>query len=155
MLVTTPAGFLYGYLEKYEKSVRKQIKSFKKGYALSLNLLQASLNIQFSALAKSQQGHLIETFVYNEMLKAGNPMINYYHDTKLKKEVDFVLQKWLQVLPIEVKLAATVKPKDVSNLLFFMNKNNLKRGLLVYGGVEAQRQHIDGLQIDLVPFVML
>lgn len=147
--------FLYSYIYKYVKSVRKQIKSFKKGYLSSLNLLRAALNINYWDIKSDHFGHIVETFVYNEFIRSEIENIYFYHDTKIKKEVDFVITRGSQMLPIEVKTAEKINESHLKNLIDFSRKNNLARAVLLYGGTEIIIKKISSLNIECIPYIMI
>ena len=144
--------YLHKILYKEEKSIRKQIKSFKKGYVQSLNLLNVSLGTDFWSMGKEDFGHIIETFVFNEFQKNGLEEITFYHDTKKKKEIDFILKNGKTILPIEVKITSQIKSKHLRNLLQFAQKNNLQRVVIIYGGSEIKQEKINGVKIEFLPY---
>ena len=147
--------FLYHYVYKYTKSVRQQIKSFKKGYVASLNLSRISLNIDYWNIAGDQYGHIIETFIYNEMIKNNIDNINFYHNTKIKKEVDFVITNGKKIIPIEVKISERINKAHLKNLAYFMESNKIISGILLYGGKEIKTIKINKLKIICLPYLMI
>ena len=147
--------FLHDSVYKYEKSLRKQIRSFKKGYVKSLNLARVLIGLDYFNISKDEFGHLIETFVYNEFIKNNIKNINFYHDTKTKKEVDFILRKGDIILPIEVKTNHQINKKNLKNLIDFMKKNKCRRGILVYGGNEVEVKNIDDHRIEFIPYFLI
>ncbi|MEA1963055.1 MAG: ATP-binding protein [Patescibacteria group bacterium] len=147
--------FLYHYIYKYTKSVRQQIKSFKKGYVASLNLLRVSLNIDYLNMYDEQYGHIIETFVCNEMIKNGVNNINFYNNTKIKKEVDFVITNGKKIIPIEVKISERINNAYLKNLAYFMESNKTSDGILIYGGDEIKTIKINKLKIECLPYFMV
>ena len=147
--------FLYYYIYKYAKSVRQQIKSFKKGYSASLNLSRISLGIDYWDVSNEQLGHIIETFIYNEMIKNNISNINFYHNTKIKKEVDFIIANGKKIIPIEVKISARINKAHLKNLAYFMENNKINRGILFYGGEEIKTVKINKLKINCLPYFMV
>lgn len=147
--------FLYGYIYKYSKSLRKQIMSFKKGYASSLNLCRASVNLDYWNIDNDRFGHIIETFVYNELVKNGFKNITFFHDTKINKEVDFVIADGKKIVPIEVKISRQVSMSQLKNLVYFMKKNKLNRGILLSGDSEITPREVDGCRIECLPYFMI
>jgi len=144
--------FLYSLVYKYEKTFRKQIRSFKKGYVTSLNLLNAISDTNFWNIDNDKFGHIIETFVFNELQKCGLENVTFYHDTKKKKEVDFILKKGGHLLPVEVKTVEEVRLKHLKNLIFFAKKNNEQRSIVIYGGDEIKYETIQGIRIEFLPY---
>ena len=144
--------FLYHYIYKYTKNVRQQIKSFKKGYVASLNLSKVSLNIDYWNMTSDQYGHTIETFIYNEMIKNNIDDINFYHNTKIKKEVDFIITNGKKIIPIEVKTNEQINKTYFRNLAYFMESNKVSDGILFYGGDEIKIIKINKLKINCLPY---
>lgn len=147
--------FLHSLVYKYSKSMRKQIKSFKKGYVNSLNLLRASSAVNYWDIKNDFWGHIIETFVFNEFIRNEIENIFFYHDTKIKKEVDFLLVSGTKLLPIEVKASSKINDFDLGNLLYFMDKNSLQRGILLYGGDDIEIRKKDNMTIECIPFYLI
>ncbi|MEA2088849.1 MAG: AAA family ATPase [Patescibacteria group bacterium] len=147
--------FLYHYIYKYTKSIRQQIKSFKKGYVASLNLSKVSLNIDYLDISNEQFGHIIETFIYNEIIKNNIDNINFYNNTKIKKEVDFVIANNKKIIPIEVKINDQINKAHLKNLVYFMEDNKINNGILIYGGEEIKTIKINKLKIDCLPYFMI
>ena len=148
--------FLYSTISKHT-NLRAQIKSFKKGYVTSLNLLRATLGLDYWDIDNKQFGHIIETFVYNELVKNNTSFyeINFYHDSKIKKEVDFVLNKGQKIIPIEVKTTTNLLPKHLKNIQFFMEKYKLSRGYIFYGGDELIEEKISCGSVFYIPYFMI
>ena len=147
--------FLYNYIYKYTKSVRQQIKSFKKGYVTSLNLSRVSLNIDYWNMESDQYGHIIETFIYNELVKNNIDNINFYHNTKIKKEVDFVITNNKKIIPIEVKINKQINRPYLKNLVYFMEINKISNGILIHGGEEIKLIKINKLKISCLPYYIV
>lgn len=144
--------FLHKTIYKDAKSLRKQISSFKKGYVQSLNLLNSTLKTNFWDMPKEEFGHIAETFVFNEFQKNEVGEIFFYNDTKKKKEVDFILKKGADILPVEVKIVEDIKSRHLKNLLYYAKKNNCSRAIMIYGGNDLKKQKIDNIQIEFLPY---
>ena len=151
--------FLYNYISKHSKSIRTQISSFKKGYSCSLNLLRTSLNLDYKNIHKEIWGHIIETFVYNELKRqnAQSAMydIHFYNNSREKQEVDFVLSFKGNLLPIEVKANSEIRKNYFRGLIYFMNKEDLDKGFLLYGGNEILEKKIDNKTIYCLPYFLI
>jgi predicted AAA+ superfamily ATPase len=148
--------FLADFLYKYEKSYAKQAKSFKKVYIKSINLIKAQMGFYFESIEKDFYGHLIETFVYNELSRNKEYKIYYYNNTRTKKEVDFILIKDDKVLPVEVKTNTIIPKSRLSNLLGFMKDNKLKKGVVFYGGNNIYSESFDdGISIEYIPYFFI
>jgi len=63
--------------------------------------------------------------------------------------VDFVIADGQRLMPIEIKLGATVDSRSLNGLRQCMADLSLSRGFVIYSGIE--RRTLDG-RIDLVPW---
>ena len=151
--------FLYNYISKHSKSIRTQVSSFKKGYSCSLNLLRTSLNLDYENIYKEIWGHIIETFVYNELRRQNAQSVMYdihfYNNAREKQEVDFVLSYKNDLIPIEVKTNSEIKKNYFRGLVYFMNKEKLNKGILLYGGNEILEEKIDHKTIYCLPYFLI
>ncbi|MDT4836724.1 MAG: AAA family ATPase [Betaproteobacteria bacterium HGW-Betaproteobacteria-9] len=93
---------------------------------------------------RSRFGHVLETFVYAELLKhaasaEGSYRLLYYRDAD-QVEVDVVIENAVgQLVGVEVKAAATVKASDLRGLrkLAVLAGAQFKAGVLLYDGTET------------------
>ena len=93
---------------------------------------------------KTRFGHVLETFVYAELLKhastaEGDYQLMYYRDAD-KVEVDVVVENAAgQVVGVEIKSSATVKESDLRGLrkLAGLAGADFKMGVLLYDGDET------------------
>lgn len=93
---------------------------------------------------KTRFGHVLETFVYSELLKhastaEGDYQLLYYRDAD-QVEVDVVIENAAgQVVGVEVKSSATVKESDLRGLrkLARVAGADFKMGVLLYDGDET------------------
>jgi len=93
---------------------------------------------------RARFGHVLETFVYGELLKhtttaEGDYQLLYYRDAD-KFEVDLVIENTAgELVGVEVKAAATVKESDLRGLkkLASLAQDQFKMGVLLYDGHET------------------
>lgn len=93
---------------------------------------------------RTRFGHLLETFVFGELLKhgasaEGDYSLMYYRDTD-QAEVDVVIENSAgQLVGVEVKATATVKAADLRGLKKLANLagDQFKLGVLLYDGAET------------------
>lgn len=93
---------------------------------------------------RTRFGNVLESFVYGELLKGtttaeGRYSLMYYRDAD-KVEVDVVIENTAgQLVGVEVKASATVKPSDLKGLRKLANLagDQFKMGILLYDGVET------------------
>lgn len=93
---------------------------------------------------RSRFGHVLESFVFGELLKhattaGGDYRLMYYRDAD-QVEVDIVIENAAgQLVGVEVKAAATVKDSDLRGLrkLASLAQGQFKLGVLLYDGSET------------------
>lgn len=102
------------------------------------------LTVEEAQKDKTRFGHVLETFVYSELLKhastaEGDYQLLYYRDAD-QVEVDVVVENAAgQVVGVEVKSSATVKESDLRGLrkLAGLAGADFKMGVLLYDGDET------------------
>ena len=108
----------------FHKSLVTELKKSKKIYFVDLGLRNAVLG-NFSPLdVRPDKGKLFENFVLNELLAEGFE-IKYWRTTG-KAEVDFILIKEKEVIPIEVKSLGKIK----RGFLSFLNAYKPRRAIV-------------------------
>lgn len=116
------------------KSIVKKTKGFIRDSGL-LNFLQRNYNMD-SLLLSANSGFSFEGFVTEELLKGiqASGIIGadyYYYRTAKGAEVDLIINCPAGNIPIEVKMATTVKKKQLSSLTKYINDNNSPFGILL------------------------
>lgn len=106
-------------------------------------LLAALLNLSIEEIHddRTRFGHVLETFVFGELLKHAatsddHYSLMYYRDTE-KVEVDIVIENAKgQLVGVEIKATATVKASDFHGLkkLAALAGSQFKMGVLLYDG---------------------
>lgn len=109
-------------------------------------LLSSLLELTAEAVEqeRTRLGPVLETFVYSELLKHatcsdGDYSLMYYRDTD-QFEVDLVIENAAgQLVGVEVKAAATVKPSDLRGLKKWsgLAGERFKMGVVLYDGDET------------------
>jgi predicted AAA+ superfamily ATPase len=74
---------------------------------------------------------------YNQAM---DPRLYFYRDVS-GKEVDLLLQRGSQLIPIEIKSSKTFSPSFLDGLKYFHNQSpkKAKRGTVIYGGTKTQK----------------
>lgn len=140
------------YLDAFEKSyliVRvqpfysnktKEITKQPKVYFVDTGLR----NSVARAFDAGQEGNLFENYIFTELLKMG--FLPKYWRSKSKAEVDFVVEKGRDVIPIEVKLNA--EPGRIErSLRSFIETYKPKKAVVVsYRGAEG-KMNLNGCKV--------
>ncbi len=130
-------SLLKPYASNVSKRFIKSSKFFLSDSGLLCHLL--GINSVEELINSKQKGDIVETFVYNELLKHigySITMPNIYHyRTSDKKEIDFIIQKADTVFAIEVKATQTIKKDAFKHIEDFQKKSDKQVvGMVLYGG---------------------
>ena len=118
-------SFLVFLVPKFDYSLKKQVYSNKKVYAID-NGLAVYLGFRFS----EDNGKLLENLVFIE-LKRRKKEIYYYAG---KKECDFVMRDGIKIkeaVQVCFELSDENKEREIKGLLEAMEKFKLKEGLIL------------------------
>jgi len=75
----------------------------------------------------------------------------FFLKTPQKEEIDIIYAQNSHVLPVEVKIKEKIGREDVKTLFKFIEKNNLKRALLITLDTETKFQK-DKLMVEAIPY---
>jgi predicted AAA+ superfamily ATPase len=119
-------AYLFFTINKYDPSIKKQIRNEKKVYCIDQGIIQATA-FKFSR----DEGRIIENVVFAELKRRKNEL--FYEEEKT--ECDFLIKEGLninQAIQVTVSLAdEKTKQREITGVLNAMNKYNLKEGLII------------------------
>ena len=153
--------FLIHRVPAWHKSVKKRLVKSEKLHFLDSGLLAALCNINTEAIQKNRQflGKLLECFVFSEILKAtslSNEQLTLCHYRDMDKVgVDMVLERpFGEVVGIEVKARATIRPQDFRGLkrLQEISGDRFVCGVVLHDGEHVQQMYP---QMFAMPIKML
>ena len=142
---TLEASFLVTLIRPHHGNFSKRLIKSPKLYFLDTGLLCYLLRISDaeSLLTHPQRGAIFEAFVISETIKAFinvgiDPPLFFWRD-RTGHEVDLVIEKGDELLPIEIKSGRTVVGDSFKGLKFWLalEGNSQENGTLVYGGDKA------------------
>jgi hypothetical protein len=110
----------------FSESVAKQMRANKKYYVVDSGLRNALLRIKSLVDMKDEYGAVVESIVHSHCRMAFKNV--YYWK---KDEVDIVIRVDDTILPVEVKYKTSIEKNDVKNIIRFMDRFNLQKGILV------------------------
>lgn len=145
-------SFLAYLVYNYCGSRRKQFRVLKKIFIASPNITCANLGISWTnPLFGNLIGQLTETTVYNS-LKTKFKDVNFWRYRE--KEIDFIIRRGNEIVPLEIKARRNIKTDDNKNLIYFAKEEHLKRAFL--GTLtEIGTEKIDGVEIVRIPLYYL
>jgi len=142
--------FVIRRLKPFFTNAKKELVKMPKIYFNDVGLRNFSL-ASFSAWEqRSDRGSLLENFVFNELqnqLNAGEK-INYWR-SKDGAEVDFVLRRNEQIIPIEVKNFME-QFKYSKSYALFMEKYKIKNGYIITLNGNGEKRKYDGTEIEFL-----
>ena len=140
-LVILQQTFQVQMVRPFFENIGKQFVKSSKIFLNDTGLMSYFLGIytieQFEA--SSYKGALVETFVFNELLKhcefsMDNTKI-YHYLTSDKKEIDFILQRNEKIIAIEVKSSSKVGKDDFRHIIEYQKKSSKDiLGIVFYMG---------------------
>ena len=135
--------FLLKHLPAWHSNEYKRLVKTSKLHLIDTGLMCAIRNINSHSLSTRPKefGHLLESFVYNELQKQAcwiNEDLQFYHyRDKDKVEVDCIIENAsADYFAIEIKASATLNPSDFVGLNKFkmIVGKQFKLGILLYDG---------------------
>ena len=130
-------AFLINVLENYSSNIAKIIRTNKKISILD-NGIQNSLMKQ-KEIDDNLAGHIVESMVdfdFRLLCERENYSQYYYRNTD-KEEIDIILDRKIDIVPIEVKYTNQIEGKDLKNINNFIEThknasiNRTKFGIII------------------------
>ena len=125
-------------LYNYSRNLLTSEKKVKKLY-LCNTAFTLALNPQVDLSA------VLEQFFVNSL------DARFFLKTPQKEEIDIIYTQNRHVLPVEVKIREKISRDDVKTLFKFMEKNNLKKALLISLAAETKFQK-DKIMVEAIPY---
>ncbi|MBI5412410.1 ATP-binding protein [Candidatus Peregrinibacteria bacterium] len=138
------------------RNVRKEITKSPIYYFTDLGFCNHALNTFGQPLDGNRVGFLFQNFIANNIqdkLRFTGQTLGFWRTTD-KAEVDFVVRKGVEVLPIEVKYSDLKKPEVTRSLRSFIGKYSPQRAFVVNLGLKASLK-IDKTTVRFIPFHFL
>jgi len=125
--------FLLGIISPYARNVRKEITKSPIPYFWDLGLRNYALGIFGHLGSPSECGFIFENLVFlllREKIRLEATKLNFWR-TKDKAEVDFILERGRNVVPIEVKYKSLKKQEISRSLRSFIEKYSPHKAYIV------------------------
>ncbi len=111
----------------YSKNMRGELFKTPKVYLIDSGI--ANL-LSFKEFPQILGGDIFETAFFGELLKRNAKLNFYFWRTAAKQEIDFIIEKKEQIIPIEVKINS--EKANLTNLRYFMEKYNAPQGKIIF-----------------------
>ena len=125
--------FLISILKPFFRNKNKEISKAPKIYFIDNGVRNYFFNNFNNLSIRNDNGVLFESFYIGEILKRGEKSNHLkYYRSKQKLEVDLILDRISEILPIELKFRKSIiKNKDINSLNKFISQYNIKKAYLV------------------------
>lgn len=137
-------SYLINLVPPFYKNRLKEITKQHKIYFVDTGMRNATAN-EFG-VDPEENGGVFENYVVSELVKAGYAP-NYWQ-SKSKAEVDVIVRKGNEAIPIEVKLSAGSEIER--SMRSFIGTYRPKRGFIVFKNGEKGERRIDACTINFV-----
>lgn len=151
-------SYLIEVLYRSHKSLIKQGRLLRKIYTPCINFISALNYFKLNHINEVPQvfGKIVENIIYNLLwLKYKNnkigDSISFWR--KGEKEIDFIVIKNNQHLPIEVKFSDNFNSKDLIALTDYLRKKKLAYGILITKN-EIGKKEINGQLVYYIPYYL-
>ena len=146
-------AFLINVLENYSSNIGKVIRSNKKLSILD-NGIQNGL-LKRKQIDSNAEGHIVESMLDFDMrlLCEKENYVSYYYRNSKKEEIDIILDRKIDIIPIEVKYTNQIEKSDVKTIKNFLESNmNNKIGKTKYGIVVTKDIYKKEDNIFFIPY---
>jgi predicted AAA+ superfamily ATPase len=137
--------YVISLVSPFYRNLATELKKAKKAYFIDVGLRNSIMNNFMPLENRTDKGAILENFIFNELRLSFEEKINYWRTTS-KAEVDFVIQRGDEVIPIEVKN----QPKLKSGFFSFLKAYKPKRAL-VFTEKEFSVNKFNNIEVAFVP----
>jgi len=145
--------FCIHYVSPFFTNPLKEITKSPVYYFNDLGLRNYTLGQMGNLNVNSQFGFVFQNFVYNmlkEHIRGENQTIHFWRTTD-KAEVDFVINKQTELLPVEVKYGKISKPTVSRSFRSFIEKYQPKEAIIINRNFETEIT-INQTVVKFMPF---
>jgi len=145
--------FCINRVSPFFTNIRKEITKSPVFYFNDIGLRNYALGQMGNLSLNSQLGFVFQNFIYillKEQTRQQNQTINFWRTTD-KAEVDFILNKQTEQLPIEVKYGDLKKPTISRSFRSFIEKYQPKEALIMNRSFESEIT-INKTRVKFIPF---
>ncbi len=130
--------FIWRNIRAFEKNTAKKIQKANKGFFRDQGILHYLLKIKDAddLLIHPVAGYSFESFVSEELIRGfqstmATQLEYFYYRTIDKSEVDLIIEGSFGIIPVEIKLASSIKKRSLNGLSKLINEMNLDYGLVI------------------------
>ncbi|MCL5072906.1 MAG: ATP-binding protein [Actinobacteria bacterium] len=150
--------FIIRKVTPYYRNIRSEITKSPIYYFADVGLRNWLLGLfGLPEIPSPLSGSLFENVVFNTLRSQTEltPTQIHFWRTKDQAEVDFILEKGLEVIPVEVKHTKLSKMEIPRSFRSFLAKYKPVEGYVVHAGNKEGQEKADGTRIELLPYFKL
>ncbi len=135
----------------YFKNIRSEVSKAPIYYFVDLGLRNYLVGLfGVASLPSELTGHLFENFVLNSLYNLNIGDIHFWR-TRDRAEVDFVIEKGIEPIPVEVKYKNLINTKVTRSFKTFLNKYSPKESYFIHLGDGMIDKH-ETTNINFIPY---
>jgi predicted AAA+ superfamily ATPase len=148
--------FIIRKVTPYFKNIRKEITKSPVFYFNDLGLRNYAAGVFGNVVAPQGIGMIFENFIFNLMQESfqQTPTNMHFWRTKDGAEVDLIIDKGKEQLPLEVKYRALRKPEISRSFRNFINKYEPKEAFIINLSLDKEVK-IGETKVFIIPFYKL
>ncbi len=147
------ASFIIFLLRPHHKNFNKRLVKMPKLYFYDPGLVSSLLGIENKQQLTNHylKGNLFETFIVSELIKyrynRGLESIYYFWRDKTGHEIDCLIEKANELIPVEIKSGKTPSREYFKNLNYWnkLSGTNPNNSYVIYGGEKPQKRSTGNL----------
>jgi hypothetical protein len=136
------------FYKNYNKTIVKRPKLYFYDTALPASLL--GIHKMEHLPAHPLRGALFESLVVSELIKqkhnTGASDAFYHWRDKTGREVDLIIEKKPDRIPVEIKSGKTVQPEFFKNLRYWLKLSGEKKGKIIFAG-DTDQKRSEGIDV--------
>ncbi len=146
------SSYIIFLLKSHHRNFNKMLVKRPKLYFCDTSIVCSLLRITEKNHIESHplRGAIFENMVVAELRKSylnnGSSLPLFYWRDKTGHEVDVIIEKSSELLPVEIKSGRTVSGEYFRNLHYWIKQSKMAHGFVLYGGKENQ-QRSNGIQL--------
>jgi predicted AAA+ superfamily ATPase len=146
------SSFIVYFLNPFYKNYNKTIVKRSKIYFYDTALASSLLGIHKIEHLQSHplRGALFECLIVSEIIKQKNNTGNndsiYFWRDKTGREIDLIIDKTSNFIPVEIKSGKTVHNEFFKHLRYWMKLTGEKRGKIIYAG-DSDQKRSEGIEV--------
>jgi hypothetical protein len=148
--------FIVRKVTPFHRNLRSEITKSPMYYFYDVGLRNYALGAFGLPIVSLTSGHLFENIIcsiLHDTMRFTSTTVHFWR-TADHAEVDFIIQRGTQPLPIEVKYTALKKPEVTRSFRSFLIKYKPQAAYIIHIGEKLEKE-VEGTRVSLIPYYQL